>query len=185
MQHQQSQQLQPTKEPPTPVIFGGHASANEAIMGPQFPQPAQRQQRIESPTSEQPIYQNQFELQNAAVAQQQYSRRSVARGLQYRDSAYESHRQSQPIAAAPDILSMDNFRMLSVLGRGHFGKVILCQLRTNNQYYAIKALKKGDIINRDEVESLLSEKRIFEVANAMRHPFLVNLYACFQTEVSS
>lgn len=79
---------------------------------------------------------------------------------------------------------MDNFRMLSVLGRGHFGKVILCQLRTNNQYYAIKALKKGDIIARDEVESLLSEKRIFEVANAMRHPFLVNLYACFQTEVS-
>jgi len=27
---------------------------------------------------------------------------------------------------------------------------------------------------RDEVESLLAEKRIFEVANSMRHPFLVN-----------
>lgn len=121
-------------------------------------------------------------MQNAAAAQN--SRRNVARGLQYRDSAYESRRQSQNIAGPPGILSMDNFRMLSVLGRGHFGKVILSQLRTNNQYYAIKALKKGDIIARDEVESLLSEKRIFEVANAMRHPFLVNLYACFQTEVS-
>lgn len=51
------------------------------------------------------------------------------------------------------------------------------------EYFAIKALKKGDIIARDEVESLLSEKRIFEVANTMRHPFLVNLFACFQTEV--
>lgn len=51
------------------------------------------------------------------------------------------------------------------------------------EYFAIKALKKGDIIVRDEVESLLSEKRIFEVANTMRHPFLVNLFACFQTEV--
>lgn len=51
------------------------------------------------------------------------------------------------------------------------------------EYFAIKALKKGDIIQRDEVESLLSEKRIFEVANTMRHPFLVNLFACFQTEV--
>lgn len=30
---------------------------------------------------------------------------------------------------------------------------------------------------------MLSEKRIFEVANTMRHPFLVNLFACFQTEV--
>lgn len=53
----------------------------------------------------------------------------------------------------------------------------------SGEYFAIKALKKGDIIVRDEVESLLSEKRIFEVANTMRHPFLVNLFACFQTEV--
>ncbi len=48
---------------------------------------------------------------------------------------------------------------------------------------AIKVLKKGDIIARDEVDSLMSEKRIFETVNSIRHPFLVNLYSCFQTEV--
>ncbi|XP_060874983.1 serine/threonine-protein kinase N isoform X2 [Metopolophium dirhodum] len=79
-------------------------------------------------------------------------------------------------------MSMDDFRLLSVLGRGHFGKVILCQHKKSSEYFAIKALKKGDIIARDEVESLLSEKRIFEVANDIRHPFLVNLFACFQTD---
>ncbi|XP_023945952.1 serine/threonine-protein kinase N [Bicyclus anynana] len=79
-------------------------------------------------------------------------------------------------------MSMTSFRLLSVLGRGHFGKVILAQYRPTNEYFAIKALKKGDIIARDEVDSLLSEKRIFEVANAIRHPFLVNLFACFQTD---
>ncbi|XP_072931864.1 serine/threonine-protein kinase N [Epargyreus clarus] len=79
-------------------------------------------------------------------------------------------------------MSMESFRLLSVLGRGHFGKVILSQYKPTNEYFAIKALKKGDIIARDEVDSLLSEKRIFEVANAIRHPFLVNLFACFQTE---
>lgn len=79
-------------------------------------------------------------------------------------------------------MSMNSFRLLSVLGRGHFGKVILAQYKSTNEYFAIKALKKGDIIARDEVDSLLSEKRIFEVANAIRHPFLVNLFACFQTE---
>nr|UTK45858.1 serine/threonine-protein kinase N2-like protein [Crepidula fornicata] len=77
--------------------------------------------------------------------------------------------------------SMDDFRPISVLGRGHFGKVLLTQYRKTNEYFAIKALKKGDIIARDEVESLMSEKRIFEVINTMRHPFLVNLFACFQT----
>ncbi|XP_073846963.1 serine/threonine-protein kinase N isoform X8 [Musca autumnalis] len=196
LQQQHSTEPSPIiQEPQTPIVYGGHLSASEAA-APHFPQPAQRQQNYQQPSQQQPpqpsaaavqqqqqpIYQNQFELQNAAAAAQSNSRRNVARGLQYRDSAYESRRQSQNITAPPGILSMDNFRMLSVLGRGHFGKVILCQLRTNNQYYAIKALKKGDIIARDEVESLLSEKRIFEVANAMRHPFLVNLYACFQTE---
>ncbi|XP_023289142.1 serine/threonine-protein kinase N isoform X5 [Orussus abietinus] len=100
-----------------------------------------------------------------------------ARPFQYRDSAYESRRQSQLTG-----MTLDNFRLLSVLGRGHFGKVILSQYRNTGEYFAIKALKKGDIIARDEVESLLSEKRIFEVANATRHPFLVNLFACFQTE---
>ena len=48
---------------------------------------------------------------------------------------------------------------------------------------AVKVLKKGDIIARDEVDSLMSEKRIFETVNSVRHPFLVNLYSCFQTEV--
>lgn len=29
--------------------------------------------------------------------------------------------------------------------------------------------------------SLMCEKRIFETVNSVRHPFLVNLFACFQT----
>ncbi|XP_044753309.1 serine/threonine-protein kinase N isoform X1 [Coccinella septempunctata] len=104
-------------------------------------------------------------------------RRPPPREPGYRDSAYESRRHSQYTG-----MSLDNFKLLSVLGRGHFGKVILSQYRNTGEYFAIKALKKGDIIARDEVESLLSEKRIFEIANSIRHPFLVNLFACFQTE---
>nr|AGY49606.1 protein kinase N [Anopheles stephensi] len=92
------------------------------------------------------------------------------------------HHRRQSQAAAGAGMCMDSFRLLSVLGRGHFGKVILAQYKNSGEYFAIKALKKGDIIARDEVESLLSEKRIFEVANTMRHPFLVNLFSCFQTE---
>jgi protein kinase N len=96
-----------------------------------------------------------------------------------RDSGIETHRNSQYGS-----MTLDQFRLISVLGRGHFGKVILGQYKTTTEYFAIKALKKADIINRDEVESLLAEKRIFEVANSVRHPFLVNLFSCFQTEVS-
>lgn len=34
-----------------------------------------------------------------------------------------------------------------------------------------------------KVESLMAEKRIFEAVTRVRHPFLVNLFACFQTKV--
>ena len=47
----------------------------------------------------------------------------------------------------------------------------------------LQVLKKADIIAREEVDSLMSEKRIFTTANSERHPFLVNLHSCFQTEV--
>ncbi|TFJ98276.1 zinc finger protein RFP-like [Platysternon megacephalum] len=78
-------------------------------------------------------------------------------------------------------VTLDDFRFLAVLGRGHFGKVLLSEYSCTGELYAIKALKKGDIVARDEVESLMCEKRIFETVNSSRHPFLVNLFACFQT----
>ena len=62
--------------------------------------------------------------------------------------------------------------------------MLLTQYKVTGEYFAIKALKKGDVIGRDEVDSLMSERNIFEVANRIRHPFLVNLMACFQTTVS-
>jgi protein kinase N len=98
-----------------------------------------------------------------------------------RDSPSQPHRPSLPIRSDAG-MGLDSFHFVAVLGRGHFGKVILARYKNTGEYFAIKALKKGDIIARDEVESLLAEKRIFEVANSMRHPFLVNLFSCFQTK---
>uniref|UniRef100_A0A8C7H6T6 protein kinase C n=1 Tax=Oncorhynchus kisutch TaxID=8019 RepID=A0A8C7H6T6_ONCKI len=79
------------------------------------------------------------------------------------------------------LLCLQDFRLIAVLGRGHFGKVLLSEYKKTGSIYAIKALKKGDIVARDEVESLMCEKRIFETVNVSHHPFLVNLFACFQT----
>uniref|UniRef100_I3K8X6 protein kinase C n=1 Tax=Oreochromis niloticus TaxID=8128 RepID=I3K8X6_ORENI len=76
---------------------------------------------------------------------------------------------------------VEDFKYISVLGRGHFGKVLLAEFKKTGKLYAVKALKKRDIVTRDEVDSLMSEKRIFEMINASRHPFLVNLHGCFQT----
>ncbi|NWZ28254.1 PKN2 kinase, partial [Asarcornis scutulata] len=79
-------------------------------------------------------------------------------------------------------VQLKDFRCIAMLGRGHFGKVVLlAQYKATGKLYAIKALKKKDIIRRDEIDSLNCEKRIFEVVNSSDHPFLVNMFACFQT----
>ncbi|KAI9803413.1 MAG: Serine/threonine kinase [Piccolia ochrophora] len=79
-------------------------------------------------------------------------------------------------------IGLDHFNFLAVLGKGNFGKVMLAETKSTKQLYAIKVLKKEFIIENDEVESTRSEKRVFLVANKERHPFLLNLHACFQTE---
>ncbi|KAH8705098.1 protein kinase c [Talaromyces proteolyticus] len=79
-------------------------------------------------------------------------------------------------------IGLDHFNFLAVLGKGNFGKVMLAEAKSSKKLYAIKVLKKEFIIENDEVESTKSEKRVFLIANKERHPFLLNLHACFQTE---
>ncbi|CAB4055327.1 PKN2 [Lepeophtheirus salmonis] len=43
-------------------------------------------------------------------------------------------------------MGLESFKLVTVLGRGHFGKVILARYKNTGEYFAIKALKKGDII---------------------------------------
>uniref|UniRef100_A0A8C3H314 Serine/threonine-protein kinase N3 n=1 Tax=Corvus moneduloides TaxID=1196302 RepID=A0A8C3H314_CORMO len=93
----------------------------------------------------------------------------------------QSHGDSVSKLNRKRTVQLEDFHCIAMLGRGHFGKVLLAQYKATGKLYAIKALKKKDIIRRDEIDSLNCEKRIFEVVNSSDHPFLVNMFACFQT----
>ena len=57
-------------------------------------------------------------------------------------------------------MSSKDFNTVSVIGKGSYGKVLLVQKKTTNEYYALKILKKDEIIKRNQFEHTMAERRI-------------------------
>ena len=78
-------------------------------------------------------------------------------------------------------VSMNNFEMLKVLGKGSYGKVILVRKRDGpdkGECYAMKVLKKRHVHQKRQVEHTKTERNVLA---SIKHPFIVKLHYAFQT----
>lgn len=72
---------------------------------------------------------------------------------------------------------MVDFEILRTLGTGSFGRVHLVQSRHNQRFYAIKVLKKAQVVKMKQVEHTNDERKML---GEVKHPFLITLWGTFQ-----
>jgi serine/threonine protein kinase len=78
----------------------------------------------------------------------------------------------------PEKVTIEDFDLLNVIGRGSFGKVFQVRKKNTGKIFALKVLNKKTIIERNEVDHTKAERNILQ---KLIHPFLMNLHYSFQT----
>jgi protein-serine/threonine kinase len=74
--------------------------------------------------------------------------------------------------------NIDDYILLKTIGKGNFGKVVLVKSKSDNNFYALKCLKKSEIIEMKCNHLIKAEKRVLEKID---HPFIIKLHLTFQT----
>jgi len=76
-------------------------------------------------------------------------------------------------------LSIDEFELLKLVGKGSFGKVMQVRKRDTSRIYALKTIRKAHIASRNEITHTLAERLVLARVNS---PFIVPLKFSFQSE---
>jgi len=77
----------------------------------------------------------------------------------------------------PNPPQLSDFELQDTLGTGTFGRVRLVRQKVSGNFFAMKILKKSEVVRLKQVEHVLSEKRILA---SLLHPFIVRLAGSFQ-----
>ncbi|CAG8482877.1 23179_t:CDS:10 [Rhizophagus irregularis] len=85
----------------------------------------------------------------------------------------------EKIGSKTKIPSIQDFEIIKPISRGAFGKVYLARKKTTGDLYAIKILKKVDMVRKNMVNHVLAERRVLSLS---RTPFVVKLYYAFQSQ---
>ncbi|KAG6602883.1 AGC/AKT protein kinase [Phytophthora cinnamomi] len=76
-----------------------------------------------------------------------------------------------------EALTIQDFEMLSVLGKGSFGAVMLVRFKKDGRVFALKIIKKTNMDQAD-VQNAMEERQILQ---RIHHPYICGLVFAFQT----
>ncbi|ETV94244.1 AGC protein kinase, variant [Aphanomyces invadans] len=92
-----------------------------------------------------------------------------------------NHVPGRTVPVKKSSMTVDDFDLLKVLGKGAFGKVLLVRRKSTGATYAMKVLKKEHVVAKSQVEHTRTERKLLQDID---HPFIVRLRYAFQNSGS-
>lgn len=104
----------------------------------------------------------------------------------YRPSSYGSSGCASPkisasmaspiVAEDVDQVSIDDFRIIKLISGGAYGRVFLAQKRATGDLFAVKAMRKTDLLYKNMMDQVVAER---DALIAAANPFTIKLYYSF------
>eukprot|EP00906_Rhabdomonas_costata_P025748 RCo036777 len=85
-------------------------------------------------------------------------------------------------AVGPTPAAQRDFALVSVLGKGAFGKVFKALRRTDQKVFAVKIMKKDALEEKDAVEWVERERDVLAFLAKLQHPFVVRAHHFFENQ---
>lgn len=95
------------------------------------------------------------------------------------DNILESLSESSSILDKANSLSVNDFKIKSMIGSGSTSEVFLVQRKKNLKHYAMKVITKQFIQGTMESKHVKAERSVLETLN---HPFLIKFHYAFQNK---
>lgn len=78
--------------------------------------------------------------------------------------------------------TMADFKLLTVLGRGSYGKVVKAKRKKGGAIVAIKTMQKEELVKCDVLEWVEQEKKVLDKVQKHPHPFVSRVEETFRTK---
>ncbi|PHT51206.1 putative serine/threonine protein kinase IRE4 [Capsicum baccatum] len=96
------------------------------------------------------------------------------------DNSSHSSIMSTPSSSShKERTSIDDFEIIKPISRGAFGRVFLARKRSTGDLFAIKVLKKLDLLRKNDIDRILAERNILIT---VRNPFVVRFFYSFTSK---
>ncbi|CAM8924821.1 unnamed protein product [Rhodiola kirilowii] len=92
---------------------------------------------------------------------------------------YLEQKETEYMRLKRNKMGVDDFELLTMIGKGAFGEVRICREKTTGHVYAMKKLKKSEMLRRGQVEHVKAERNLLAEVDSN---CIVKLYCSFQDE---